>query len=124
MKNRKSKGLTPREKAAAALAVAGMCLTATDSLTAAIAGTALLGAGAVVLNWEEIQEKLRKIGSQCLRGATRSRQPKPVAGMSAAASCPPAVTRAKKKAARKPERHTKNYTTTSYQKEEGMSSHV
>lgn len=113
-----------REKAAGSLVVAGMFLTATDSLTTAIAGTALLGAGAVALNWVEIRAKLRKIGSQHPRGATRSRQPKPVAGMSAAADCPPAVTRAKKKAARKPERHTKNYATTSYQKEKGMSSHV
>ena len=77
--------LNRREKAAGALAVAGMCLTATDSLTAAIAGVALLGAGAVVLNFEEIRAHI------------------------------------KKKAARKPERHTKNYTTTSYQKEKGMS---
>lgn len=77
--------LNRREKAAGALAVAGMCLTATDSLTAAIAGVALLGAGAVVLNFEEIRAHI------------------------------------KKKAARKPERHTKIYTTTSYQKEEGMS---
>lgn len=74
-----------REKAAGILVVAGMFLTATDSLTAAIAGTALLGAGAVVLNWAEIRAHI------------------------------------KKKAARKPERHRKNYSTTSYQKEEGMS---
>ena len=77
--------MTRREKAAGALAVAGMFLTATDSLTAAIAGVALLGAGAIVLNWAEIRAHI------------------------------------KKKAARKPERHTKIYTTTSYQKEEGMS---
>ena len=74
-----------REKAAGALAVAGMCLTATDSLTAVIAGVALLGAGAVVLNWAEIRAHI------------------------------------KKKAARKPERHTKNYSTTSYQKAKEMS---
>lgn len=49
-----------REKAAGALAVAGMCLTATDSLTAAIAGVALLGAGAVVLNWAEIRAHIKK----------------------------------------------------------------
>lgn len=77
--------LNRREKAAGILVVAGMFLTATDSLTAAIAGTALLGAGAVVLNWAEIRAHI------------------------------------KKKAARKPERHRKNYSTTSYQKEEGMS---
>ena len=77
-----------REKAAGALAAAGMFLTAADSLIAAAAGVALLGAGAVVLNWEEIRAHI------------------------------------KKKAARKPARHTKNYATTSYQKEKGMSSHV
>ena len=85
MKNRKSKGLTPREKAAAALILPGMALLCADQLPAAIAGVALLGAGAVVLNWAEIRAHI------------------------------------KKKAARKPERHTKIYTTTSYQKEEGMS---
>ena len=74
-----------REKAAGSLTVAGMCLTAADSLIAAIAGVALLGAGAVVLNWAEIRAHI------------------------------------KKKAARKPERHTKNYSTTSYQKAKEMS---
>lgn len=77
--------MTRREKAAGLLAVAGMFLTATDSLTAAIAGTALLGAGAVVLNWAEIRAHI------------------------------------KKKAARKPERHTKNISHTSYQKAKEMS---
>ncbi len=85
MKNRKSKGLTPREKAAAALILPGMALLCAGQIPAAIAGVALLGAGAVVLNFEEIRAHI------------------------------------KKKAARKPERHTKNYTTTSYQKEKGMS---
>ena len=123
MKNRKSKGLTPREKAAAALILPGMALLCTDQLPAAIAGTALLGAGAVVLNWVEIRAKLRKIGSQRPRGAQLvARQPKPVAGMSAAADCPPAVTRAKKKAARLTRRrHTKNISHTSYQKAKEMS---
>ena len=77
--------MTRREKAAGALAVAGMCLTAADSLIAAIAGVALLGAGAVVLNFEEIRAHI------------------------------------KKKAARKPERHTKNISYTSYQKAKEMS---
>lgn len=114
--------MTRRETLSAALILPGMALLCTDQLPAAIAGTALLGAGAVVFNWEEIRAKLRKIGSQRPRGAQLvARQPKPVAGMSAAADCPPAVTRAKKKAARKPERHTKNISHTSYQKEEGMS---
>ena len=85
MKNRKSKGLTPREKAAAALILPGMALLCADQLPAAIAGVALLGAGAVVLNWAEIRAHI------------------------------------KKKAARKPERHTKNYSTTSYQKAKEMS---
>lgn len=74
-----------REKAAGSLAVAGMFLTATDSLTTAVAGVALLGAGAVVLNWAEIRAYI------------------------------------KKKAARKPERHRKIYTSTSYQKAKEMS---
>lgn len=111
-----------REKAAAALILPGMALLCAGQLPAAIAGVALLGAGAVALNWAEIRAKLRKIGSQRLRGAQLvARQPKPDAGMSAAASCPPAVTRAKKKAARKPERHTKNISHTSYQKAKEMS---
>lgn len=49
-----------REKAAGSLTVAGMCLTAADSLIAAIAGVALLGAGAVVLNWAEIRAHIKK----------------------------------------------------------------
>lgn len=77
--------MTRREKAAAALILPGMALLCADQLPAAIAGVALLGAGAVVLNFEEIRAHI------------------------------------KKKAARKPERHTKNYSTTSYQKEKGMS---
>lgn len=75
-----------REKAAGSLAVAGMLLTATDSLTAAIAGVALLGAGAIVLNWAEIRAHIKKKAARLTR-----------------------------------RRHTKNYATTSYQKEEGMS---
>ncbi len=114
--------MTRREKAAGALILPGMMLLCTTQIPAAIAGVALLGAGAVVLNWAEIRAKLRKIGSQRPRGAQLvARQPKPVAGMSAAASCPPAVTRAKKKAARKPERHRKITSTTSYQKAKEMS---
>lgn len=77
--------MTRREKAAGALILSGMLLLCTTQLPAAIAGVALLGAGAVVLNFEEIRAHI------------------------------------KKKAARKPERHRKNYSTTSYQKEEGMS---
>lgn len=74
-----------REKAAGALILPGMALLCADQLPAAIAGVALLGAGAVVLNWAEIRAHI------------------------------------KKKAARKPERHTKNYSTTSYQKAKEMS---
>lgn len=74
-----------REKAAGALILPGMLLLCTTQLPAAIAGVALLGAGAVVLNFEEIRAHI------------------------------------KKKAARKPERHTKNYSTTSYQKAKEMS---
>lgn len=77
--------LNRREKAAAALILPGMALLCADQLPAAIAGVALLGAGAVVLNWAEIRAHI------------------------------------KKKAARKPERHTKNYSTTSYQKAKEMS---
>lgn len=112
-----------REKTAAALILPGMALLCAGQLPAAIAGTALLGAGAVVLNWEEIRAKLRKIGSRRPRGATRSRQPKPGEGMSAAASCPPAVTRAKKKAARRPERQSKKDTPIFYPKKQGKSRH-
>lgn len=59
--------MTRREKAAGALAVAGMFLTATDSLTAAIAGTALLGAGAVLLNWAEIRAYIKKKAARLTR---------------------------------------------------------
>lgn len=114
--------MTRREKAAGALILPGMLLLSAGQIPAAAAGVALLGAGAIVLNWVEIRAKLRKIGSQRLRGAQLvARQPKPVAGMSAAASCPPTVTRAKKKAARKSERHTKNISHTSYQNAKEMS---
>lgn len=74
-----------REKAAAALILPGMALLCADQLPAAIAGVALLGAGAVVLNFEEIRAHI------------------------------------KEKAARKPERHTKNISYTSYQKAKEMS---
>ena len=77
--------MTRLEKAAGALILPGMLLLCTTQLPAAIAGVALLGAGAVVLNFEEIRAHI------------------------------------KKKAARKPERHTKNYSTTSYQKAKEMS---
>lgn len=52
--------MTKREKTAGILAVTGMFLTATDSLTAAIAGVALLGAGAVLLNWAEARAYIKK----------------------------------------------------------------
>lgn len=77
--------MTAREKLAAALILPGMALLCAGQIPAAIAGVALLGAGAVVLNFEEIRAHI------------------------------------KKKAARKPERHTKNYSTTSYQKAKEMS---
>ena len=115
--------MTRRETLSAALILPGMLLLCTDQLPAAIAGVALLGAGAGALNWVEIRAKLRKIGSQRTRGATRSRQPKPGEGMSAAASCPPAVTRAKKKAARRPERQSKKDTPIFYPKKQEKSRH-
>lgn len=77
--------MTKRETLSAVLILPGMALLCADQLPAAIAGTALLGAGAVVLNWEEIRARI------------------------------------KKKAARKPERHTKNISHTSYQKAKEMS---
>lgn len=86
MKNRKSKGLTPREKAAAALILPGMALLCADQLPAAIAGVALLGAGAIVLNFEEIRAHIKK------KAARSNRR-----------------------------RHTKIYTSTSYQKAKEMS---
>ncbi len=87
--------MTRREKTAGALVVTGMFLTATDSLITAIAGTALLGAGAVVLNWEEIRRAVRtaRTKKSPARTGTRTRQAKITTG-------------------------------TSYQKEKGMSSHV
>lgn len=67
-----------REKLSAALVLPGMLLLCADQLPAAVAGVALLGAGAVLLNWAEIRAKLRKIGSQRPRGAQYiARQPKP-----------------------------------------------
>ena len=77
--------MTRCETLSAALILPGMALLCADQIPAAIAGVALLGAGAVVLNWAEIRAHI------------------------------------KKKAARKPERHTKNYSTTSYQKAKEMS---
>lgn len=82
MKNRKSKGLTPREKAAAALILPGMALLCAGQLPAAIAGTALLGAGAVVLNWEEIRRAVRtaRTKKSPARTGTRTRQEKITTG--------------------------------------------
>lgn len=74
-----------REKLSGVLVLPGMLLLCTTQLPAAIAGVALLGAGAVVLNFEEIRAYI------------------------------------KKKAARKPVRHTKNISHTSYQKAKEMS---
>ena len=120
--------LNRREKSAGILVVAGMFLTAADSLTTAIAGVALLGAGAVVLNWEEIRAKLRKIGSQRPRGAQLvARQPKPGAWQKRRGEFPAAVSRRTKKSPARAgtrTRQAKITTGTSYQKEEGMSSHV
>lgn len=81
--------MTRREKLSGVLVLAGMFLTATDSLITAAAAVALLGAGVVLANWPEIRAYIG--------------------------------TRTKKKAARKPERHTKNISYTSYQKAEEMS---
>ena len=74
--------MTRREKAAGLLAVAGMFLTATDSLTAAIAGTALLGAGAIVLNFEELRRAVRtaRTKKSPARAGTRTRQAKITTG--------------------------------------------
>lgn len=77
--------MTKQEKLSAALILPGMLLLCAGQIPAVIAGVALLGAGAVVLNWAEIKA------------------------------------RTKKKAARKPARHTKNISHTSYQKAKEMS---
>lgn len=77
--------MTRREKAAGALILPGMLLLSAGQIPAAAAGVALLGAGAIVLNFEEIRAYI------------------------------------KKKAARKPVRHTKNISHTSYQKAKEMS---
>lgn len=78
--------MTRREKAAGALILPGMLLLSAGQIPAAAAGVALLGAGAVVLNFEEIRAHIKKKAARLTR-----------------------------------RRHTKNYATTSYQKEEGMS---
>lgn len=47
--------MTRREKLSGVLVLAGMFLTATDSLITAAAAVALLGAGVVLANWPEIR---------------------------------------------------------------------
>lgn len=56
-----------REKAAGALILPGMLLLCTTQLPAAIAGVALLGAGAVVLNFEEIRAHIKKKAARITR---------------------------------------------------------
>lgn len=114
-----------REKTAGSLAVTGMFLTATDSLTAAIAGVALLGAGAVLLNWAEIRAKLRKIGSQRPRGAQYiARQPKPDTRLYGRVVIGSADTAQKSPArAGTRTRQSKKDTSTFYPKKQGKSRH-
>lgn len=73
-----------REKAAAALILPGMALLCADQLPAAIAGVALLGAGAVVLNFEEIRRAVRtaRTKKSPARTGTRTRQAKITTGTS------------------------------------------
>ena len=52
--------MTRREKAAGALILPGMLLLSAGQIPAAAAGVALLGAGAVVLNFEEIRAHIKK----------------------------------------------------------------
>ena len=116
--------MTRRETLSAALILPGMLLLCTDQLPAAIAGVALLGAGAGALNWVEIRAKLRKIGSQRPRGATCLRLPKPGAWQKRRGEFPAAVSRRTKKSPARAgtrTRQAKITTGTSYQKEEGMS---
>ena len=56
-----------REKAAGALILPWMLLLCTTQLPAAIAGVALLGAGAVVLNWAEIRAHIKKKAARLTR---------------------------------------------------------
>ena len=78
--------MTRREKAAGALILPGMLLLSAGQIPAAAAGVALLGAGAVVLNFEEIRAHIKK------KAARSNRR-----------------------------RHRKITSTTSYQKEGGLS---
>ena len=52
--------MTRREKTAAALILPGMALLCTEQLPATMAGVALLGAGAVLLNWAEARAYIKK----------------------------------------------------------------
>lgn len=78
--------MNAREKLSAFFILPGMLLLCTDYIPAAIAGTALLGAGAVVLNWEEVRRAICQSGRLRPRGATCLRQPEPNAGKAAAAN--------------------------------------
>ena len=70
--------MNAREKLSAFFILPGMALLCAGQIPAAAAGVAMLGAGAAVLNWEEIRANLHKIGSYRPRGAQYiSRQPKP-----------------------------------------------
>ena len=95
--------MTAREKLAAALILPGMLLLCAEQLPAAMAGIALLGLGAMALNWKTIRKSVRAWN----RGATCLRQPKPNAGQPAAANQQPGY-RAKKKAARTSRKRQKN----------------
>ena len=55
--------MTRRETLSAALILPGMLLLCTDQLPAAIAGVALLGAGAGALNWVKSEQSSAKSGA-------------------------------------------------------------
>lgn len=75
-----------REKLSAFLILPGMALLCAGQIPAAAAGVALLGAGAVVLNWEEVRRAICQSGRLRPRGATCLRQSEPNAGKAAAAN--------------------------------------
>lgn len=70
-----------REKLSGVLVLAGMFLTATDSLITAAAAVALLGAGVVLANWPEIRRAVRICTKKRpARAGTRTRQAKITTG--------------------------------------------
>lgn len=103
--------MTAREKLSGVLVLGGLVLLCAEQLPAAVAGAALLGAGAVALNWQEIRAKLRKIGSQRPEARSPSRANRNLTRGCAAAAKWLSGHRAKKKAARTSrKRQNKKYT--------------